>query len=202
MTDIKTAQAMRDQQGFFKKGERKRIYRSANLLRDQVLIRLLWKSGRRISEVIQIKVKDIDFENNMIYWNILKKKEEKKELLPIDTKTIQLLEYYIQERNLTSEEYLISSGDTSKPLRREYCFKIIRKLGKRAGVEWVGNKKIHPHHFRHSYAVDLSKRAKTPKDIRLIQQTMQHSSLAMTEQYLKFNPEEIREMIEIEDDDD
>lgn len=188
--------AMKDLQGFFREGERERIYRTAEKIRDKVLIRLLWKSGRRISEVLALKVHDIDFENKMIHWTILKKKLPTMALKPIDSKTLQLLEYFIVNSGLQPDHYLINNGNPYQHLNRKYCFEIIRKLCKKAGIEKVGNKKPHPHHFRHSFAIDLVKKAKSGSGIRIVQQALEHSSLQMTEQYLQFSPEELRELIE------
>ena len=188
--------AMKDLQGYFKEGERLRIYNSCKSVRNKVLIRLLWKSGRRISEVIQIKVKDIDFENGVIHWVILKKKVPSRALKPIDSKTLQLLKHYITQRRLRDEHYLIDRGDGRSYLNRSYCYRLVRKICEDAGINKVGNKPPHPHHFRHSFAIDLIRRSKSASGIRIVQQALEHSSIQMTEQYLQFSPEELRELLE------
>ena len=193
---VHNTSAMKDLQGYFKEGERERIYNACESVRNKVLIRLLWKSGRRISEVIQIKVKDIDFENGVIHWVILKKKVPSRALKPIDSMTLQLLKHYINKRGLSDEHYLIDKGDGATHLNRKYCYTLIRKICKKAGITKVGNTHPHPHHFRHSFAIDLIRRSKSASGIRIVQQALEHSSIQMTEQYLQFSPEELRELLE------
>ena len=188
---------MKDLSGFLKESQLRSMYNVCDTLRDKVLIRLLWKSGRRISEVLRIKVSDIDFEKKNILWNILKKRNPMKKWKPIDKWTLELLSYYILESKLEPNHYLIHSGyPTQKPLTRQGAFKIIRKLGHKAGIDMVGEKRIHPHHFRHSFAVSMAERLKSPADVRKLQMYLEHSSLGMTEQYLQFNEQDLRELME------
>lgn len=196
MIQEKNIEVMKDLQGFFKKGERQRIYNSCDTWRDRVLIRLLWKTGRRISEVLQLKVKDIDFQNQNILFIILKKKTPFKRWKPIDQFTLSLLSKYLTMSGLKSEHYLIHGGDPNKYISRQRAFQIVRRLCRNAGIEKVGDSLPHPHHFRHSFAIDLAKRSKSPADIRQVQMAMEHSSLAMTEQYLQFGSSDLRALIQ------
>jgi len=217
----KNFSVMRDLQGFFKKGERRALYNSAESLRDKVLIRMLWISGRRITEILDVKVHEIDFENDMISFHIGKKTENikdefgnkvrvKKDLVklkPIDKFTSNLLKYYIEQYNLSKEDYLFKSDyaweknkrnkiEEINPITRQRAFQIIREISERAGIKKVGKTNPHPHHFRHSYAIDMAKKMKTPADVRKLQMILEHSNLGVTEQYLQFSDEELREMVE------
>jgi len=193
--------AMKDIQGYFREGQREAIYREAqkeNKLRDLVLFRLLWKSGRRISEVLLVKVKDIDFNNRLIYWNILKKGKPLAVWKPIDTKTLELLSYYIEKYNglLLPDHFLLHNGNPLKHISRQRADQILQRYCKKLNIR-VGEKgRPHLHHFRHSFAIDLVRKAKTGSGIRITQQALEHSSLNMTEQYLQFSPEELRDLIE------
>jgi integrase len=80
----------------------------------------------------------------------------------------------------------------NKPISRQRAFQIVRKLAEEVGINNVGGKQPHPHHFRHTYAIDQARNMKSPADVRKLQMTMDHSSLAVTEQYLKFSDEEIK----------
>ncbi len=188
--------AMQDLRGYFKDGERKLIYDACDRERDEVLIRLLWKSGRRISEILMIKVSDIDFNNRMILWNILKKKEPLKAWKPMDNLTLDLLKYYIQEGKLDGDDHLLHWGDPTKHISRQRADQIVRRLCKKAGIERVGNTKPHCHHFRHSFAIDTLRKSKSASGLRMVQQLLEHSNIKMTENYLQFSPEELRELIE------
>ena len=189
--------AIRDVQGFFKSGERERMYNTCNNPRDRILVALLWKTGRRIGEILELKVRDIDFENAEIVWNIEKKKNLKRVRKPAQMWLLKTLYTYISYTNLRSEDYILESRyKPGQPITRQRAFQIIRQAAKAAGISYVGVKQPHPHHFRHSFAIDLAKKAKSPADIRKVQMWLEHSSLDITEHYLQFGNEDLRELIE------
>ena len=211
MEDKNGFTVMKDLQGYFKEGERKAIYNAAESYRDKVLIRLLWVTGRRINEVLRIKVSEIDFELKAITIHVEKKtkkiKDEygdkikvKNDLLSlsyIDEKTINILKHFIISNHLQSNDFIFKSEfNPVKPITRQRAFAIIRKASSNAGIDKVGNRRPHPHHFRHSFAVDMARKMKTPADVRKLQIAMDHSNLGVTEQYLKFADQEIREFIQ------
>lgn len=201
--------AIKDLQGYFKEGERKAMFIAAQNPRDKVLIRLLWVSGRRITEILTIKVHEIDFQINKIAYHIEKKTEkvngirQKKDLIklkPIDDYTVRLLKAYISETNLKSDNYLFESEfKPGYPITRQRAFDIVRWCADKAGIEQVGGCKPHPHHFRHSYAIDMARKMKSPGDVRKLQMMMEHSNLAVTEQYLQFSDEDVKEMTNVGD---
>lgn len=200
---------MRDLQGYFKRGERKAIYDAALIegkVRDAVLIRLLWISGRRISEILNIKIHEIDFEIDKISYHIDKKthkikgvryKKDLVKLKPVDKFTIGLLKKYINELELKPSDYLFKSDfKPDSPISRQRAFQIVRRYAEKANIEKVGGKKPHPHHFRHSYAIDRARKLKSPADIRKLQMMMEHSNLGVTEQYLQFSDNDLADMVE------
>jgi len=204
-------EVMSDVQGFFKQGERELIYNACKNDRDRLLIRLLWKSGRRITEILMLKVKEVDYENKGIFWHIEKKtkletneegvkKRNKFDLVkwkPIDITTLEMINNYVKSEGLQSEAYLFQSAYKENcAMTRQRAFQIVRKCCLDSGIELVGNKKPHPHHFRHSFAVEMAQKIKTPADIRKLQMLMEHANLGITEQYLQFNAEDLRELIE------
>jgi len=191
-----TIEVMRDLSGYFKEGQIRKIYYACDKWRDRLLIRLLWKTGRRISEILELKVSDIDFTEGRILWNILKKKKPYKTWKPIDSKTLQLLGWYINEVGLQEDHFVLNAGDPYKHISRQRAFQIVRRASKKAGIKKVGEKKPHPHHFRHSLAVDMAKKMKSPADVRKLQKYLEHSNLAVTEVYLQFGDEEIRGLLE------
>jgi integrase/recombinase XerD len=212
MTENKQYEIMKDLSGYFRAGQRKEIYNSCDNWRDKLLIRLLWKSGRRIGEVLLVKVSDIDFENSSILWHIEKKskkvngKKVKKDLRtwkPIDNFTLRLIKLFVNEQQLSQDSLLFQSPiNEKKPITRQRAFQIVRKVCEKAGINYVGNKKPHPHHFRHTFAIEMAKKMKTPADFRKLQILLEHANLGITEQYLQFSDSEIRELLERTDDND
>jgi len=192
----KNFEVMRDKQGFFKEGERVKMYNVCENLRDKLLIRMLWMSGRRVSEILKVKIKDIDLENGSILWHIVKKKNKDfRRWKPLDSFTLGLLKIYIEQNGYGSESYLFPSTSYDKHLSRQRVFQIVREICNKAGIFYVGNKRPHPHHFRHSFAVEMAKKLKSPADIRKLQQYLEHSSMNVTQEYLQFEDTEIRELL-------
>jgi len=208
----KQYEIMRDLSGYFKPGERKAIYNTCESTRDRTLIRLLWKSGRRVSEVLLVKIKDIDFDRSSILWHIKKKSEKKdgirikkdlRKWKPVDDFTLRLIKHYIIKEGINVEGYLFPSPfKKNRPITRQRVFQIIRRLCKKCGIDFVGEKKPHPHHFRHSIAIDIAKNLKTPADLRKLQMMLEHANLGITEQYLQFNESEMKDILEMSNDDD
>lgn len=188
---------MKDLQGFFLPGQREAIYNSCVNPRDKMLIRLLWKTGRRITEILMLKVKEIDFENANILWHIIKKKKKTLKWKPVDKRTLVMLFRYINWAKLSPEDYVFkSSHNPDKAISRQWAFQIVQNAAKRAGIHYVGSKKPHPHHFRHTFAIEMAKKLKNPADVRKLQLIMEHANMGMTEQYLQFGDEDLRELIE------
>jgi integrase len=187
---------MSDLSGYFKAGEREAIYNSAKNSRDKLLIKLLWKTGRRITEILTIKVKDIDFDDSRILFNIEKKKKDYRAWKPIDEKTLYELSTYISKKELNDEDYLFKSCSSKGYLTRIRAYQILQEICFKIGIFYVGAKKPHPHHFRHSFAIEKAKKLKSPADIRKLQQYLEHSTLSMTENYLQFGNQDLRSIIE------
>lgn len=108
----------------------------------------------------------------------------------IDSKTMQILKYHILVNNLSSEDYLFFNHfNKDKHISRFTFDDTLQKLCKIANISYVGSKKPHSHHFRHSFAVDVARTLKTPSDLIKLRNALEHSTIGMTEQYLQFSPE-------------
>jgi integrase/recombinase XerD len=192
-------EVMKDLQGFFRAGQIQDIYNSCGNDRDRLLIRLLWKSGRRINEILPLKVEDFDFQEKRILWSIEKKKKPVRKWKPIDKKTTEEARKYICDNDLIlfPDKYVFESTyREGVPLSRQWGFQLVRKLCLACDIHFVGAKKPHPHHFRHTFAVEMARKLKNPQDVRKLQMFMEHSSMSTTEQYLQFNDSDLRTLIE------
>jgi len=112
-----------------------------------------------------------------------------KKLIPINGVLIEMLRNYIRDNNIGDNDYVFK-------ISRQRVFQLVRRYGKKSGVERVGNKMIHPHHLRHSFAVHMAKNIKNPAELRKLQELMAHSGINITAYYLQFNPTESRELLE------
>jgi integrase len=159
--------------------------------RDYVLIMTLFRTGRRIGEVLRsLKPSNIDFENSRILWNIEKRANPNhREWKPVDNYTLHLLWNFIRDNEIKPDEYVFT-------ICRQRAYQIVRRYGKKVGLEKVGQKWVHPHTFRHSFAIHLAERIDSPADLRKLQNLMGHSEIATTAHYLQFSQKETKKLLD------
>ena len=158
--------------------------------RNQCIIEVLYGCGLRVSELIDLKISNINFKEQYIKVN---GKGNKTRFVPLADYTADLLENYIQEvrsKSKINKKYedtlFLNSRGTS--MSRVIVFLIIKELTDKAGV----SKKISPHTFRHSFATHLLQNG---ADLRYIQEMLGHSSITTTEIYTHLKTEELRDVI-------
>ena len=153
---------------FLKKSEVEEILeRAQNEETEHYLILLtLWRSGIRVSELTNLKVEDLDLENNRI--EIRGGKGGKDRVVPLHPELKSNLKTYIDIKCLKSNEILF-----------DYSNRWIQKIVKK----YVSDDKkwVHPHTFRHSFSVHV---LNSGLDSRKLQKMLGHSSLVTTEIYL------------------
>ena len=160
--------------------EVKKLINSAVILKSQLIIRLLYSSGLRVSELLSLKKTDLDLENNT-GW-VRKGKGGKDRKIFLSKALSQELQVYI---NGTNSEFLFS-GQKGKMTPRN-AQKIIERAAKRAGI----SKRVTPHTMRHSYATHL---LESGVDIRKIQVLLGHSRIDTTQIYTKVSTKELEEI--------
>ena len=148
--------------------------------RNTLLLELLYSSGIRISEALNIKIKDINMSDKSI--RILGK-GSKMRIVYFGEYAKEYLEEYLKVRN-SSLEYLFLNKNNTLLTRRgaEY---IISNLVKTSLLK----KKVTPHTFRHSYATEMLNNG---ADIRSVQELLGHSSLSTTGIYTHVTNEVVR----------
>jgi integrase/recombinase XerD len=158
--------------------------------RNQCIIEVLYGCGLRVSELIDLKISNINFKEQYIKVN---GKGNKTRFVPLADYTAELLENYIQDvrsKSKINKKYedtlFLNSRGTS--MSRVIVFLIIKELTDKAGV----SKKISPHTFRHSFATHLLQNG---ADLRYIQEMLGHSSITTTEIYTHLKTEELRDVI-------
>ena len=140
-------------------------------MRDKVILSILYSSGLRVSELVNLLINDIDFDERTIR---IRGKGDKDRIVLFDKDTKELIEQYLNIRDSDSE-YLFINKNGNK-LSSRYIQLMIKKYAKEAGIE----KKVTPHILRHSFATHLLKNG---VDIRAIQQLLGHASLSTTQIY-------------------
>ncbi len=138
-------------------------------LKHRLIIKILYSSGLRLQELIDLKRNCIDFDRNLIFVKSGKGKKDRFTLLSQEIK-LDLLKYYSSFNFKT--DYVLEGRN--KKYSKKSVQKILESSGKKIG------KKITPHMLRHSFATHL---LESGIDIRYIQKLLGHSDLKTTEIY-------------------
>ncbi len=154
--------------------------------RNKAMLEILYATGLRISELCNLKITDVDMNNEIIR---VYGKGKKERIIPVSDYALSFLDNYI--KNYRNEilkdkisDYLFISNVQDK-ISRQGFFKIIKKECSRAGIE----KNVSPHVLRHSFATHLLSNG---ADIRVIQELLGHSNIVTTEIYTHVVNEKVK----------
>ena len=158
--------------------------------RNKCILEVLYGCGLRVSELIDLKISNINFKESYI---MVEGKGEKTRLVPLANTTAEFIRSYINTvRNKTKinkkyeDTLFLNSRGTN--MSRVIVFIIIKELTQKAGI----SKSISPHTFRHSFATHLLQNG---ADLRFIQEMLGHSSITTTQVYTHLKTEELRDVI-------
>lgn len=159
--------------------------------RNKTIIETLYGCGLRVSELINLRLSDLFFDEGFIS---IVGKGEKQRFVPLNDYTQHLIEVYMNDVRRLGEiangfEDILFLNRRGKQLTRAMIFTIVRKFSEEANLD----KKISPHTFRHSYATHLLENG---ADLRAIQQILGHESITTTEVYIHLNQTHLRDTIE------
>jgi len=138
--------------------------------RDNVLLKCIYYLGMKPSELRRFKIKDIDFENNIVKINGKRTRE-----VPAPDEFIKELQAFINKR----EGLVFVGRDSSGSLSDRHIRRVVKQYACEANVRFC--EKIHPHTLRHSYAVHLQK---SGLSIASLQRFLGHKRKETTEIYI------------------
>lgn len=151
--------------------------------RNKALLELMYSSGLRVSEVINLVPNDIDLMDNTVRTV---GKGNKERIIPIGDYATNALRVYINEYlPVKREAKQLFVNNHYKKMTRQGVFIMLKKLAKEKGIK----KDFSPHTLRHSFASHLLSHG---ADLRSIQEMLGHSSISTTEIYLYVDTQEIR----------
>ena len=158
-------------------------------LRDKAVLELLYACGTRVSELINIKISDLFFDDEVIR---VFGKGSKERIIPIGRSAIMWTNKYLKEsrvllmKKTKSENYLFLNNRGTK-LSRMGVWKIVDRYVKETGLE----KEIHPHTFRHSFATHLLEGG---ADLRAVQEMLGHADISTTQIYTHIDRDYIKQV--------
>lgn len=158
--------------------------------RNKAMLETLYSCGLRVSELVNLKIPNLFFNEDYIK---VTGKGDKERLVPIGSVAIKQIEIYKDEVRChlaikkDQEDFLFLNNRGSK-ISRIHVFTTIKQLAFKARIK----KKISPHTFRHSFATHLIEGG---ADLRAVQEMLGHESITTTEIYTHLDRDYLREAI-------
>jgi integrase/recombinase XerD len=159
-------------------------------VRNKAIIETLYSCGLRVSELVNLKISKLHFDEE--YISVIGK-GNKERLVPIGPDAIKFISIYLKEIRSTmpikkgQEDYVFLNRRGSQ-LTRVMIFTIVKNLAREAGIK----KTISPHTFRHSFATHL---VEGGADLRVVQDLLGHASITTTEVYTHLDTDYLRSAI-------
>ena len=158
--------------------------------RDKTMLELLYATGMRVSELVNVPVKNVDMK---MQYAIVMGKGSKERMLPLGRTALHYLEHYLSvvrpqllhgKPDAAAELFVTGWGG---PMTRERFYEIIVAYGKSAGI----SKRVTPHMLRHSFATHLLNNG---TDLRIVQELLGHADISTTQIYTHLDVERLREV--------
>jgi integrase/recombinase XerD len=155
-------------------------------VRNKAMLELMYATGIRVSECVNLKVFDLDMENSLIR---VMGKGSKERVIPVGEYAIYYVDKYLNVRSQmlkkknTDALFLNNHGDK---MTRQGFFKILKKILHDKGL----NEEVSPHTLRHSFATHLLNRG---ADLRSIQEMLGHADISTTKIYTEVSNQKVRD---------
>jgi integrase/recombinase XerD len=154
--------------------------------RDRTMFELLYATGVRVSELVNLKINDLNLESSFL---VTFGKGRKERIVPFGEKASEFLTYYIQNvRSLIMKEknhWFVFVNKSGNVISRTGFFKNVKKIARKAGIR----KNISPHTFRHSFATHL---LDNDADLRIVQELLGHSNISTTQIYTSVSRKKLK----------
>lgn len=165
-------------------------YQGINLgERNRAIMETLYSCGLRVSELVNLKISDLFFDEGFIK---VTGKGNKQRFVPISESTQKYISIWREIRNhievQSESKDVLFLNYKGKKLTRAMVFTIIKRLVEKSGL----NKNISPHTFRHSFATHLLENG---ADLRAIQMMLGHESITTTEIYMHVDRSHLSEVL-------
>lgn len=156
-------------------------------IRDKAMLELLYATGIRVTELISLKLQDVNLQVGFIVC----RDENKERVIPFGKEAKSALIRYLEGTRAVmidnpESEYLFANC-SGKPMSRQGFWKLIKYYARKAGI----TEDITPHTLRHSFAAHL---VENGADLRSVQEMLGHSDISTTQIYANLNQNKIREV--------
>lgn len=163
--------------------EVKKLIGACSNKKSRLIISLLYACGLRVSEIVNIKIEDLQFDEKVGF--VRQAKGRKDRMFNIPFYLFDEIKLYSEKQREFGRDFLFSGPNGSLTTRN--IQKIVSKAGKKAEIK----KQVHPHTLRHSFATHLLENG---VDIRKIQELLGHADLSTTQIYTHVSIEELKKI--------
>ena len=170
--------------------EIEKLFKEKMDTRELAVFELLYATGLRVSELVELDIKNIDLKNNTIRTI---GKGSKERVIPIGTKAKTALKNYLKEREMTlklsnsrkKEEGKVFLNNFAEKITRQWVYSFIRGLGD------IIHKSISPHTIRHTFATHLLENG---ADLRVVQELLGHANIVTTQLYTHISKKHLKDV--------
>jgi integrase/recombinase XerD len=156
---------------------------SALGLRDRAMLELLYATGLRVSELVSLKIFEVDLNGNVVRTV---GKGSKQRLVPLGEEAAAWIAKYLKERKKAASDTLFITA-RGAGMTRQAFWHLIRRYGARA----VPGKKLSPHVLRHAFATHLINHG---ADLRVVQMLLGHADISTTQIYTHVARERMKQL--------
>ena len=152
--------------------------------RDRAMLEVMYSSGLRVTELISLKVKQINFARGIIK---IIGKGDKERIVPIGDYALEYLKKYLNDgrrKNMNRNSDYLFLNRYGEPVSRVYFFKQVKKYAQEAGIEV----EISPHTLRHCFATHMLENG---AELRAVQEMLGHTNIATTQIYTNISSKRI-----------
>ncbi len=163
--------------------------KKVNDIRNKAMLELMYAAGLRVSEVINLKLEDLNLESRFIR---IKGKGGKERIVPIGEKCVQAIKEWLNLRNkkfakklsLENRNYVFISK-LARPISRVEFWSQMKNYVRQVGIQ----KNVSPHTLRHSFATHMLKYG---ADLRIVQELLGHSDISTTQIYTQVDRQQLK----------
>ncbi len=190
---IPTISAERKLPSVLSREELERILAAPNVrrhtgIRDRAILELMYATGMRISEITELKLKDVDLKEGIVRCV---GKGGKQRVIPLTLSAVEWISKYLEVvrpfMDKSGRSEFLWVGKSGRKLSRQALWKVFRKYISMVGIV----KKVTPHTMRHTFATHL---LNAGMDLRTLQELLGHSSVSTTQIYTHLDIKRLKDV--------
>lgn len=156
-------------------------------IRDKAMLELLYATGMRVSELIHLKISDVNLQYGYVSCN----EKDKERIIPIGNVSKVALQKYVEEARACyvkdEQETALFTNVSGNAMSRQGFWKMLKSYADDAGIK----QDITPHTLRHSFAVHMLQNG---ADVKSVQEMLGHSDISTTQVYLNMKMNRMRDV--------